>query len=58
MICLPLFMMPRWVGLKILKIWAKVSQKILLYVCSIDYEIIGIENIQIVKKKVNVTVKI
>ena len=45
MICLPLFMMPRWVGLKILKIWAKVSQKILLYVFSIDYEIIGIENI-------------
>tara|TARA_Y100000590_G_scaffold463233_1_gene629485 strand:+ start:3501 stop:4124 length:624 start_codon:yes stop_codon:yes gene_type:complete len=37
--------MPTRIGLKVLKIWAKVSQKILQYVCSIDYEVIGKENI-------------
>jgi 1-acyl-sn-glycerol-3-phosphate acyltransferase len=44
-ICLPLFILPQKTGLKLLKLWAKSSQYILLYTCKIDFEVRGKENI-------------
>jgi 1-acyl-sn-glycerol-3-phosphate acyltransferase len=45
LICLPLFVLPQRIGLKLLKIWAKSSQDILLYICKIDFEVRGAKNI-------------
>ena len=42
---LPLFVMPRSIGLKVLSIWAKLSQKLLFYSCKIDFEVIGRDKI-------------
>lgn len=42
-IFLPLFFLPRSIGLMILRFWARVSQSILYYLCEIDFEIYGEE---------------
>lgn len=42
---LPLFIMPRSIGIRVLRIWARLSQEILFYSCKIDYEVIGINKI-------------
>ena len=42
-IFLPLFFLPRSIGLIILSFWAKVSQSILYYLCKVDFEIYGQE---------------
>ncbi len=42
-IFLPLFFLPRSIGLMVLRFWAKISQTILYYLCKVDFEIHGKE---------------
>ena len=40
-IFLPLFFLPRSIGLLVLTFWARVSQSILFYLCEVDFEVYG-----------------
>lgn len=42
---LPLFVLPQSIGLKVLKVWAVISQKILNVFCKINYEVRGYDKI-------------
>ena len=44
-IFLPLFFLPRSMGLLVLTFWARVSQSILFYLCEVDFEVYGQEYI-------------
>jgi len=44
-IFLPLFFLPRSMGLLVLTFWARVSQSILFYLCEVDFEVYGKEYI-------------
>ncbi len=44
-IFLPLFILPRSMGLLVLTFWARVSQSILFYLCEVDFEVYGQEYI-------------
>ena len=44
-IFLPLFFLPRSMGLLVLTFWARVSQGILFYLCEVDFEVYGQEYI-------------
>ena len=44
-IFLPLFFLPRSMGLLVLTFWARVSQSILFYLCEVDFEVYGREYI-------------
>ncbi|MEL0184747.1 MAG: lysophospholipid acyltransferase family protein [Hyphomicrobiales bacterium] len=45
LVFLPLFILPQSIGLKVLKIWAITSQKILNILCKINYEVRGYDKI-------------
>ena len=44
-IFLPLFFLPRSIGLLVLTFWARVSQSMLFYLCEVDFEVYGQEYI-------------
>ena len=44
-IFLPIFFLPRSMGLLVLTFWARVSQSILFYLCEVDFEVYGQEYI-------------
>ena len=42
---LPLFIMPKSIGISVMRFWARSSQKLLFYLCKIDFEVIGMDKI-------------